>query len=122
MVKDGGPAFPGKAPHFGVKGDVLGYHDQGGMSKRDWFAGQALQGRLASGQFGTDAMHLTVWAYEQADAMIKAKDADLMASRTPQRTEIELPSGAVATVRKAMSRDMSRAELAKTRSIRMSPG
>ena len=43
-----------------------------------------------------------------------------MASRTPQRTDIELPSGAVATVRKAMSRDMSRAEQAKTRSIRMS--
>ena len=43
-----------------------------------------------------------------------------MASRTPQRTEIELPSGAVATVRKASSRDMNRAERAKTRSIRMS--
>ena len=41
-----------------------------------------------------------------------------MASRTPQRTEIELPSGAVATVRKASSRDMHRAGLAKTRSIR----
>ena len=43
-----------------------------------------------------------------------------MASRTPQRTEIELPSGAVATVRKASARDMRLAEQAKDALNRMS--
>ena len=38
-----------------------------------------------------------------------------MASRTPQRTDIELPSGSMATIRKAMARDMRRAEDANVR-------
>ena len=70
MVKDGGPAFPGKAPHFTM---CLGITIT--MSKRDWFAGQAYaRNRLASGQLGREAPHGV--AYEQADAMLKARDAE----------------------------------------------
>lgn len=58
-TKDGGPAFPQ------------------GLSLRDYFAGQALAGWLAS--FPTDAVvrapKVASFAYEIADAMIAARTA-----------------------------------------------
>ena len=68
MSKDtnGGPAFP--VP--------LGAHLDG-MSLRDWFAGQALAGYLASVEPGCDALpvrdKLAVSMYDMADAMLKAR-------------------------------------------------
>ena len=74
-INDGGPAFP------------MGYHPDGnsadhfGMTLRDWFAGQALQGWLAS--FGPDQVHpvatdiensVAKQAYQMADAMIAARE------------------------------------------------
>ena len=50
-----------------------------GMSLRDWFAGQAMHGRLASmrGRTRDEAIPERVAenAYRMADAMIKARDA-----------------------------------------------
>lgn len=63
---DGGPAFPVEQPETFAVG--------GGMSLRDWFAGQALQGMLAN-----DDASGAVWsafakdAYACADAMLAAR-------------------------------------------------
>lgn len=60
--EDGGPAFPA------IRGipDI----EIGGMSLRDYFAGQALQTLIAQ---GPDETTLGKRAYEIADAMIKAR-------------------------------------------------
>lgn len=64
-INDGGPAFPNITPDMCIQGGP-------GMSKRDWFAGQAMAGWLAS--FGPDdgyrAAGIADFAYEIADAMI----------------------------------------------------
>jgi hypothetical protein len=66
--KDGGPAFPREYMHKG----------HSGMSLRDWFAGQALAGYLASGrnfngigQGGGKTVANTAYAF--ADAMLAAR-------------------------------------------------
>lgn len=74
-IKDGGPAFPvpdREASDQGVRG----------MSLRDWFAGQAVAGLIASDApvpgvaKGRMAELLAVTAYRIADEMIEArKDA-----------------------------------------------
>jgi len=49
-TNDGGPAFP--VPMLpGESWDSEKYGNPNGMSMRDWFAGMALQGLLASGHF-----------------------------------------------------------------------
>lgn len=75
-MHDGGPAFP---VHGGYEGDdprnhILG----GGMSLRDWFAGQALAGMLADPNVrhaDLDALAAAVAreSYGFADAMLKAR-------------------------------------------------
>ena len=71
-MKDGGQAFP-----WG--GGILG-----GMTLRDWFAGQALNGMVAADnddQLARDAKaghrqikeHYAILAYEFADAMMEAR-------------------------------------------------
>lgn len=79
-INDGGPAFPvpiaSDQPGQLVSACELG---GGGMSLRDWFAGQALAGWLAS--FATDAEHpvhkrgsdLAIESYKTADAMLAAR-------------------------------------------------
>jgi hypothetical protein len=59
-------AFPHSQP--------LNPYSQHGMTLRDWFAGQALAGRLAD---GTDGLRQSVAeeAYAYADAMLKARGA-----------------------------------------------
>lgn len=75
---DGGPAFP-----------MPGYLDEEGsrvwgISKRDWFAAQALNGILAHPDYGRDGeegdfLHsegprrAAQWAYSLADAMLEAR-------------------------------------------------
>ena len=61
-TKDGGPAFPLSLE--AAKGYV-----GGGMSLRQWYAGMALQGMIASRMTG-DKNNIAEWAFEWADAMI----------------------------------------------------
>lgn len=67
-IKDGGPAFP----YCVWVGDHHNGHNTG-MSLRDYFAGMALQGILSrdSIQFHKSTT-IAVWAYDYADAMIRA--------------------------------------------------
>ncbi len=74
---NGGPAFPAKKPLT-----MAGGYDSQGMSLRDWFAGQALAGWLASyGDRPHPAMDddggipVAANAYRMADAMLKARGA-----------------------------------------------
>lgn len=72
QIYNGGPAFPGGHVSCG-DGDAVPYAP--GMSKRDWFAGQALAGaciewcRNSASAQNPDAA-VAKWAYEIADAMI----------------------------------------------------
>lgn len=61
---DGGPAFP-------VTAGQQVYAT--GMSLRDWFAGQALATAYAQHEGSPD--RTAEWAYQVADAMLKARDA-----------------------------------------------
>jgi hypothetical protein len=89
-IDDGGPAFP-SGESFHVKDVITGLstkHSKGafydGMSLRDWFAGQALAGLLASLTEEEQGQEkpLSVWSkrlalasYSYADAMIAARHA-----------------------------------------------
>jgi len=71
QINDGGPAFP-RQPSEYTSGSQ-------GMTLRDWFAGQALNGYLASWNdeipnefFEPD--YVAGRVYEFADAMIKARE------------------------------------------------
>lgn len=61
---DGGPAFP--SPQCGD------WSPEYGMSLRDWFAGQALAGMMASDD-GSTPENVAAEAYEIADAMLAAR-------------------------------------------------
>lgn len=76
-INDGGPAFPQFEVVAGERdghGDVIDAYTtaQGGMSLRDWFAGQALIGLLHPG-YAADTMRAPEHAYRLADAMIEAR-------------------------------------------------
>ena len=74
-IDNGGPAFPAMKPleHWG--------DPNGGMTLRDWFAGQALQGILGTNYdwftSGTETWSRTheaaAFAYSLAEAMIAAR-------------------------------------------------
>ena len=68
---NGGPAFPQHmfTPYSGGGGV---WTTKGGMTLRDWFAGQALAGMLARGTTNDDA-EVAVEAYSLADAMLEAR-------------------------------------------------
>lgn len=76
--KDGGPAFPTHDADPGT--DPRSQTLSGGMSLRDWFAGQALAGILAGGFAGTiphDDINgggdAAFFAYQYADAMLASR-------------------------------------------------
>lgn len=78
--QDGGPAFP-RVPyvHDGAQGPEF-WPSQDGMSLRDYFAAQALTAYISAGDaVGTEARQdlrkAAAWSYEQADAMLKAREA-----------------------------------------------
>ena len=72
---DGGPAFPGAAET--LEGHQLREY---GMSLRDWFAGQALAGQIASPNWppcplpAGEEESAAHWAYSFADAMLAARE------------------------------------------------
>ena len=79
-MNTGGPAFP--LHNHGTQ--TLGMHIAG-MTLRDYFAAQALQGLIsatsrmtfADGQYIVDVMdetRMTKFAYSHADAMLKARE------------------------------------------------
>jgi hypothetical protein len=74
-IKDGGPAFPQlvRRPSF----DSVEFETLGGMTLRDWFAGQALVGIMSTdGAFeraDRRSEFVAVKAFEFADAMIAAR-------------------------------------------------
>lgn len=84
LPQDGGNAFPAFAEDRVYVNDAdraghLAYVPVGGMSLRDYFAGQALAGMLAKATEGTFSNAKGValaaaYAYEYADAMLKARE------------------------------------------------
>jgi len=70
---DGGAAFPQHG--WTNNPEVLErMKNQGGMTLRDYFAGQALAGILASANFGNVKDWIVGKAYETADAMLAARE------------------------------------------------
>jgi len=54
------------------------YHNVSGMTLRDYFAAKAMQGLIHHFDFGTfrdDPKRLALWAYDAADAMLKARES-----------------------------------------------
>jgi hypothetical protein len=75
-IEDGGPAFPFIA--WQSPSGMVGMERTNGMTMRDYFAGQAIMGFMASTSrpttfSGDDAK----WAYTIADAMIAARKGEL---------------------------------------------
>lgn len=80
--EDGGPAFPSTYAIRQVSPDTISKEliSDGGLTIRDWFAGMALQGIIASpvpviidGRKIKEAMEYAQAAYGFADAMLEAR-------------------------------------------------
>lgn len=70
---DGGPAFPQIS--YQRVGDMEIGETDGGMTLRDYFAGQALAGFCATGlKAGNGPAGFASTAYEMADAMLRERD------------------------------------------------
>lgn len=78
---DGGPAFPVpmiESPNHGPV-PVTTYGNLGGMTLRDWFAGQALPVvamPASDGSICQNTEKLAAWAYELADAMLAERNKE----------------------------------------------
>ena len=75
IINDGGSAFPRTKSTGDLSNSNTEIISTGGMSLRDWFAGQALVGLLtqpAEAEFGPN--HFAKAAYEMADAMIMVRN------------------------------------------------
>lgn len=83
---DGGPAFPGNQakviiPDHLIKEAQVIQSPMNGMSLRDYYAGQAMQGMLASPKVDileaiTEPEYAAKVSYKIADAMIKERGDD----------------------------------------------
>jgi hypothetical protein len=81
-MNNGGPAFPTEWTNTGdqnrtapngvvvAPGETVQLH---GMSLRDWFAGQAMQGLIADTEYPLDHDGLAKAAYDIAGAMLEAR-------------------------------------------------
>ena len=76
MKKDGGPAFPRDSFRDEEAGLLI---TQNGMTLRDWFAGQALMGQIASEApdfVDKDAEATAKRCYQIADAMLAEREKE----------------------------------------------
>jgi hypothetical protein len=73
FIKDGGPAFPAQPIHHFPDGVSMS-QNQGGMTLRDYFAGQVLAGVLADPTCQPSPTELAKIAYGGADAMLAARE------------------------------------------------
>jgi hypothetical protein len=74
-IKDGGPAFP----QHGFDTVAERFTSQGGMTLRDYFAGLALMGVMASRNPTSPRFYPeddAAYVYAVADAMLKAREAE----------------------------------------------
>ena len=81
------PAFPLNTPQWHESVSDRGFEDIDftmGMTLRDYFAAKAMQGFLSNDNLLKDACEwhkdgsetsIALWAYDQADAMLKAREA-----------------------------------------------
>lgn len=69
--KDGGPAYPTERV-IQLGGGASRIERDGGISKRDWFAGMAMCGDYDRRSPKEDAE----WAYKMADAMLAARNGE----------------------------------------------
>ena len=72
MKDDGGPAFP-TMQQCGASGEYW-MEPVGGMSLRDYFAAQAMQGAIARGVKTEEISMVPKMAYLMAEAMIKERN------------------------------------------------
>lgn len=82
-INDGGPAFPVNSDEYDHNNDRWRPCSEGGMSLRDYFAAKALQSvldgswpdlQLSPKNHLTPVENSAVFAYEIADAMLKARE------------------------------------------------
>ena len=77
MQANNQPAFPG--PYANKNGNLEVLFKQQGMTLRDYFAANAMQGMLAcsnlDAKLKADAGLIATSAYQFADAMMKAREA-----------------------------------------------
>lgn len=71
---DGGPAFPSRE-HHGIEG-ARHVYVEGGMTLRDWFAGQALAGLTSNTDVRVADDVMAAGAYGFADAMLAEREKD----------------------------------------------
>ena len=75
------PAFPQKRQIYRSGFATKEYEPVEGMTLRDYFAAEAMQGAIAHGLFNADkgnkdyAEYVSMIAYVYADAMLKAREA-----------------------------------------------
>ncbi len=71
---DGGPVFPCGWTDYDSDDNAVDEGESTGMSLRDWFAGQAMQGMLANPYLAGTKDDVARHSYGFADAMIKARE------------------------------------------------
>lgn len=72
---DGGRAFPVALPNASASGPMV--QQMPGLSLRDYFAGQALAGLVASDNSNWGGCEDAAgWCYEMADAMLRAREGE----------------------------------------------
>lgn len=69
--RTGGPAFPHLRRH--VAPDTYEVISEGRMTLRDHFAAKAMQAFITASDIDASLEEIAGYAYEQADAMMKAK-------------------------------------------------
>ena len=73
-TNDGGNAFPHAQRLWDNDAQSWAVHSVGGMTLRDYFAGQALAGALADPTCDLAPIELAKIAYREADAMLAARE------------------------------------------------